>query len=458
MKKIGILSALLCVMATYGQNVKVKKNKVLLDKKEICQFEEVKRNVYNISDLDGKQVMQIVHVAETIMTLEGEKMFRFLKFSKPASEEIYYSDYIMKGLKFSMSGKKTLLRHLIKKNEFLNEGGINKEKLNEFFSKPQPQSSEMEEKAAAYKKAYKVVEDYKLLIDENRVFQKKESEDVAMGSYAIKFLNNPDRTVIRIYDAKGFLTATYERGSILLFDSASIKFRTLSRNQHDIAKMVIERMIIAGYTLGDMQAKKADIRIKNKQDAIATEKQTSNNIYKEAATVTDGDGNTIKGEITIEFEELNASKSGMSSLKNYGGVATLKTVKKNGKFKYTDYKAKNGVKICIDATNKCFVGMKANDVFASKFNEELLVTDNLSLYKSHFLNNTYYFKKKDKKKALKIKSSSVFKKDDSAKMFEKLNEYLSDCSSFSGSINKAEIDLKKLADLKKILSAYNSCQ
>ncbi len=458
MKKFGILSVLLCVMATYGQNVKVKKNKVLLDKKEICQFEEVKRNVYNISDLEGKQAIHIEHIVETRMTLEGEKMFRFLEFTKPGSDEIYYSDYILKGLKFSLSGRKTILRHLIKKNEFLNEKGINREKLDEFFSKSQPRSPEMEEKVAAYKKAYKAVEDYNLRIVKKRVFQKKESEDVAMGSYAIKYLKNPERIEIWIYDATGFLTATYKMGRIVLFDGESIKFRTLSRIQNDIARMVIKRMIIAGYTLGDMQAKKLDLRIKNKQNAILVDKKSSNNIYNEPATVTDEEGNTIKGEITIEFEELNASKSGMSSLKNYGGVATLKTVKENGKFKYRDYKAKNGVRICIDATNKCFLGMKANDAFSSKFNEEIQITDNLSLYKSHFFNNTYYFKKKDKKKALKIKSASLFIKNYSVKMFEKINAYLSDCSIFPESINQAEIDLEKLDDLKKIISVYNNCK
>ncbi|OBX25790.1 hypothetical protein LX77_03836 [Gelidibacter algens] len=297
----------------------------------------------------------------------------------------------------------------------------------------------------------------------NNSIYKVGEKDTLIGTYKTEAIPNYSATRIRVYDAQNFLTATYELGTILFFDSNKIKFSAEksslignAENVADNAKNVIGRMIIAGYTLGDMQAVKADIRRENHKEAVKAEMKTSVNIYKQLGTITDGEGKEIKGEITVEFEELKSTKSGMASLDNYGGVATLKTVNEKGKFTYTDYKARNGVKFCIDATNKCYLGMRANDAFAAKFNEEIEVTDNLSLYKSHFLNNVYYFKKSDKDKALKIVTSSLLNTDTSEKMFEKIFEYLKDCPDLKSTVNTSEIDLKNETDLKAIVTAFTS--
>ncbi|HEX9601769.1 MAG TPA: hypothetical protein VF985_09775, partial [Mariniflexile sp.] len=174
--------------------------------------------------------------------------------------------------------------------------------------------------------------------------------------------------------------------------------------------------------------------------------------------VTDAEGHTINGKITIEFEELESEKSGMSSLNNYGGVVTLTTIDEKGKTKSTNYKAKDGVKFCLDESKKCYLGMKANDAFAAKFNEEIHITDHVNLYKSYFLTNVYYLKKSDKDKALKIITSTMLKSDTSEKMFEKIFDYLNDCLSLKSKINTPEIDLKTEAGLKTIIAAYNNCK
>jgi hypothetical protein len=51
----------------------------------------------------------------------------------------------------------------------------------------------------------------------------------------------------------------------------------------------------------------------------------------------------------------------------------------------------------------------------------------------------------------------MFQKENSIKQFEEVYEYLSDCPAIKDSINPSTIDLKKVADLEKIITAYNSC-
>jgi hypothetical protein len=259
-----------------------------------------------------------------------------------------------------------------------------------------------------------------------------------------------------VFDATGFLTATYELGTIIFFDGNSIKFKAHSNNNLDNAQRVIERMIIAGYTLGDMQAIKATIRINNNREAVKSEKKTSANIYKEKATVYDSEGNTIEGELTLEFKELASQTSNVSSLKNYGGVATLKTIKDNGKYKYTDYKAKDGVRLCLMATDDCYQGISTKGMTAPKFNLEVETSGKLKLYKSEAF-NYYVIKKETAEKGLIISASAMFKDDNSEKMFQNIFAYLDDCPGLKETLDTSEINLKEEDDLIKILSAYNNC-
>ena len=447
---------LLCFVGVYSQNVKVKKDKVFIEKQEVCKLVTINRNHYEIQDLSGKPIFNFQFESEMGTTLDGEEQFDFLKFMKPNDASVYYSDYDLTGLKMSFSGEKTLIRHLIKKNGFLSESSINHNKINDFFSQPRPRSKEMEEKQQLYQEAYKYVEDFNLRFNGNEILKVVEEKDTLVGTYKIRH-DKSGFTTIHIYDAKVFLTATHKAGTISLFDGNRIKFRTFSRDENENARKVVERMIIAGYTLGDMQVVKADIRIKKHIEAVKAEKQTSVNIYEQEATVYDAEGNTIKGELTLEFYELESQKSGISSLTNYGGVATLKTVKENGKYKYTDYKAKDGVKICLETSGKCFQGIKTIGITPPKFNEEVDVTGKLKLYKSKSF-NYYVIKKEDTQRGLIVSASTLFKSNNSEKMLQDMFEYLSDCPSLKHKLIASEIDLKNEAAIKKIVTTYNSCK
>jgi len=118
-----------------------------------------------LQSLEGKEVLDFEFESNTIETLEGDKRFDFLKFKSNTDDQVYYSDYDLSGLKMSFSGKKTLVRHLIKKNQFLNKDGINNTKIEDFFSEPRPRSSKMGEKIVQYKDAYQAVEDFNLKIE-----------------------------------------------------------------------------------------------------------------------------------------------------------------------------------------------------------------------------------------------------------------------------------------------------
>ena len=455
-KPILKLMLMLCLINVYGQNVKIKKDVLSIDKKDICKFKETERNHYTVQDLDSHTVFNIEFESETVATLDGDAMFSYLKFKKPDSDAVYYCDYDLTDIKISFSGDKTLARHLISKNQFLNENGINYVKTEDFFSKPQPRNIEIEEKTKLYKIAYQEVEDFNLKIVGNKIYKVGE-KDTLVGSFKFEAIPNFNDTRIKFFDAKGFFTATYELGNIIFFDSNKIKFKLISRDNTENVKRVVERMIIAGYTLGDMQSKKAQIRLENHREEVKAEKKTSSNIYNEKATVYNEDGSTVNGEITLEFYELESQKSGMSSIQNYGGVASLKAANETGKYSTKNYKAKEGLRFCIDATNECYRGVKTNGLTAPKFNLEIDVSGSLKLYESKFA-NYYIIKKEDTEKGLIVDPYALFKGDNSKKMFEDIFEYLSDCPSLKNSLDISNIDLKNVDDLKKIVTTYNNCK
>ncbi len=252
MKAIVKIMMMFCVINIIAQKVKIKKGILSIDKVEVCQFQKVKTNTYDINDLEGKPVLKLVLKADTAETLQGDERLSQIKFSNTKDSDFYYSAYDLKGLKFSLSTEKTLARHLIKKNQFLSKDGINYKNIEEFFSVPRSENKEIVNKFNEYEKAYQSVEDFDLKIDGKNIIK----GEVIVGYYKIEYQNNPEKIIIRVFDAKNFLTATYDLGYIVFFDNKKVKFILLGNNQNDNAVRVIERMIIAGYTLGDTLAKK----------------------------------------------------------------------------------------------------------------------------------------------------------------------------------------------------------
>ncbi len=464
MKKVFKIIALLGIVNLYSQDVKVKKNIVLIEKNEVCKLIKLEKNHYEIQDLNENKIFSFQIEEESITALRGLETFKYLKFSKPNDSQIYYSDYATKDLKFSFNYETTIIRHLISENEFISESGINYNKLKDFFSQPRPRSKTLEQKVAEYKEAYKVITDINLKFDNNQII-KGGAQDTFIGTYKFESVPNPNginsislsnNKLIKIFDATGFLTATYAGNTIRLFDRNEIKFYAVSNDNIENAQKVVERMIIGGYTLGDMQTKIANINRKKRQEILRDEMRNSDNIYNKKAIVYDAQGNTTEGVITLEFYELENKKSGMSSLNNYGGVATLKTLKENGNYTYTTYKAKDGVKICLEETGECYKGISTKGMKAPKFNLEIEVSGNLKLYKS--ITNEYYIIKKDtSENGLILVASTVLKKDNSENMFEDLFEYLNDCTGLKETLNTSEIDAKNEDDLMKIVTIYNSC-
>lgn len=456
MKNNFTIILFLCLTITYAQKVKVKKDILAIEKNEVAIFIEEERNQYQLQTLDGSPLMGITFESKKVGTLEGDETFEFLKITKPDSDEVYYSDYDRSTFKSSFNGTTSLVRHLIVNNKFLSENGIDQKNIDTFFSQPRPQSSAITDAEATYAEAFESVIDFDLKLDKNKIYKGGDS-NVLVGSYGFKEIPNMNITSIKVFDATGLLVGTHSGSTIMLFDGNKIKFNAYSNNNQENAKKVIERMIIAGYTLGDMKAVKAEIRSDQRKEDVAEELETSSNIYDQKATLYDEDGSALEGTVKLEFKELETSKSGMSSLNNYGGVVTLTTVKENGKNKYEDYKAKDGVRFCLTDSNVCYQGISTKGMTAAKFNEEIAVDGNLKLYKS--VSFTYYvIKKENEKKGLIVSKSSLFKADNSEKMFEDIFEYLEDCPDLKNNINSSEIDLDKESDLMILLQAYNSCK
>lgn len=443
----------------YSQKIKIKNNILFIEKNEVCRFEKEDNTHYKLSNLEGDLVFNLAFLSEQIETMEGTKTFKYLVFSRPKSKDKYYSDYDISGLKISFNGQKTIVRHLLEKNHFLNENSINYDKINTFFSQLQPKSTLAAEKAKEFEQAYATISDFNLAFDNNKIIRKAKPEDIYIGKYKIsmKTQGKQQIPVLKVYDAKNFLTVTYEQENILFFDGNSAKYSLgVERLTPEQAKKIITRMVIYGYTLGDMQETKHQAMQNKKAKQVAIEKQYYNNIYNERATIYDNMGTKMaEGIATLEFEEMKSKQSGMTSIQNYGGVVTLQTTDSKGKKKYKDYKAKEGLRVCIESTGRCYQGIKTGGLSAPKFNEEVKVLENVGLYKSQY--NYYIIKKINQQKGLIVRTKELFKGDVSDKILNNILQYLNDCPKLKEKINFSEVDLDKEEDLIHIVTTYSNC-
>jgi AAA+ superfamily predicted ATPase len=123
------------IFSTYSQEVEIKKDKVLLDGKEILRYE--KENIFNQSFYSLTDDEEILHFRfsnnETQQYLEDDYfILDFLKEKiKVESSEVYRATVIMSSRKSS----EKLIKWLLKDKVLNTDGTINSEKLDNFHQK-----------------------------------------------------------------------------------------------------------------------------------------------------------------------------------------------------------------------------------------------------------------------------------------------------------------------------------
>jgi len=481
MKKITCILLLLLSATVMAQKIKIKKGKLLIDKKEVCLFEKKENRSYLVSNLDGSKEFMVTVASEKGETLEGEKQVSQVKYWRPDTEEFYYSDYDTTGLKFTFSASKFLASFLFHKKEFITKEGIDKELIQNFFSSPKPKNDVLVRLENEYQKEISKIIGFGLVVEKDRFYKVRTDEELArlnvkgnkekyrrkyLGKFLVQYDKFDQITLLNIFDATSFSVAQYNTIHLNLFDGKSIKYirNDLSKiNFETSARKILERLIIEGYTFGDTRGdirnqklkEEALVKKQKKEAALKKELNETVNIYNQQAIVYTSEG-VVEGKGNLEFSELKSIKhKGMLNLSSYGGDVVLESADPKNPYKKRFYKAKDGVRVYFKNLDEYYVGV---DLMKGKmkFNKEIEIGGPLELYFSPKY-NYYILKRKDQEKGISLPVLDPLTKFNMVKKsLNRIDEYFSDKSDFLKSNTLGGSDLLSELVLKEFVRKYNA--
>lgn len=192
-------------------------------------------------------------------------------------------------------------------------------------------------------------------------------------------------------------------------------------SQDKVANRMVRKLFANGYTLGDMKDTVVN-HVNNKNKMAESEaKSNSRNIYNSPGYIVDKNGTKKEGNITIEFESIDAKlgkEKGMGDLTNYGGTVTLNV---DGKDEF--FKAKDGVKFCTG--ERCFIGVAGVKLFGENTFAEI-ISENKENYVLLDVKNPddYYLKLANQTKAVYLGERGGFGKRKPEKIKKIFDEYV----------------------------------
>lgn len=127
MKKIALL-LFFTISLGFSQEIKTKKDKVLLNKKEVAKIDK-KKGIYYLNSLDDKQQYSFDRTNEFLVNGRLLLTYQVKNLIDNQENTLMYQNPII-----HISGESTLLNNLILKSDFITENGVENEKFNHFFS------------------------------------------------------------------------------------------------------------------------------------------------------------------------------------------------------------------------------------------------------------------------------------------------------------------------------------
>lgn len=484
--KTKLLIFILIPLFSFSQKLKTKKDKILIDEKEVAIFEDKIRDNYVLFDLQGNKKMTVVY--KTLM--EGQTIVdQWLVIAN--SDESKKTEIPYEVLITSLSSSKIIFHLLSVKYQLFDANGFNQSKIDEFFNTNRESIGEKATKAKI--SLLKDREEKKSVIER---YNPSVAHDGTvnfggnMGSYlagristsnAVVSNSMGEKPIVKVYDldnilvASAVVTGNYDNEvNVELFNSKSFKYAASKRfstlDNSLFYKELIGELLFREYTLGH-QAKEYIGDIRSKKVDLA--KQKSNNLYNVKGYVVDEKGDKYVGLLSINFERLNldlASNGGTNGETNdpvYGKTVSVKYSNEKGQERIKSFEAKNNIKFVVneDPNNEVvYQGMKVKgDAVKKILSASSLSFNNAYFYKMLFTENenSVYVDPVDQKRyVIKIKSNDsgqIIDNRENQKIAVEVAEYLQKCQNLAKEINSGAFDLKKLENLVTIIKEFNSC-
>lgn len=481
MKKIIFLLLLIPFMA-FSQKIKTKKDKVLVDEKEIAILNDKVRDQYELSDLTGAKQFTVEY--KTLM--EGQTIINqwLVLTSADGSKktEIPYDVLIT-----SFSPTKVILHLLSAKYQLFDANGFNKQKIDEFFN---TQRENIGEKATNAKiDLVKTRQEKKEKVSRYRPSVQKDGTVIFGGntgtSIVGKITSTPYTTwgnnnFVSVYDLDNILVAKAKITDnanndieVELFNNNKFTYPSEKRfstidNSMFFAELVGE-LVYRDYTLGH-QAKSYNKEILNEKIKLA--KERSKNLYNVNGYAFDEKGVKYEGILTAQFEKLDINQTGdnqvVDAIDNYGKFVTVKYKNEKGNVRSKTLSAKDNIRFYVknsDGSETCYQGMKVKGDAMKKFSNAMsLGFNNAYFYKTLYTekdnsvlvdpieSDRFVIRLKDKSEGQMIDSRN------NEKLTTELSEYLATCKNLAKEIKDGAFDLKIEENLINIVKEYNSCK
>ncbi|HEX9978953.1 MAG TPA: hypothetical protein VGB50_00140 [Flavobacterium sp.] len=480
MKKMLLLALLLPVMAV-AQKIKTKKDRVLIDEKEVAILNDKVRDQYILSDLAGTKMLTIEYKGMS----EGDVIIN--QWLAVTSQEGKTTEIPYEVLITSFSPTKIILHLLSAKYNLLDANGFNKQKIDEFFAAEresisdkslqakvvaQTEGREKKEKISRYQPLVK--NDGTIMFGGNagtRIAGK------AIGSPYTPFGSN---NTASIHDLDGMMVANAKiTGNadneviVTLFNDTDFTYRAAHRysgptNVSFFTELVGE-LVARDITLGH-QAKEYQKALLAEKTKLA--KERSRNIYNVRGYAVDGKGVKYDGIITAQFEMLDVNQTGntevVDAIDKYGKNVTIKYRNEKGNERSITLAAKDNVKFFVrnaDGSETAYEGMKVKGDAAKKLSNAMsLGFNNAYFYRTLYSENgnTLLVDPVESDRfVIKLKSSEVgqmIDKRNNKSLSGELSEYLAACPALSKEIRNGAFDLKLEDNLVNIVKEFNTCR
>lgn len=480
MKKIIVLLFLLPTVVL-AQKFKTKKEKVLIDEKEVAILNDKVRDQYEFLDLNN--VKQFTAQYKSIA--EGQTIInQWLELTSADGKiktEIPYEVLIT-----SFSSTKILLHLLSVKYELFDSNGFNQKKIADFFAIQRESISDKTLKAkielvSSKKDKQDKIARYQPFVknDGTIMFGGTVGTNIVGKAIGSSYTPLSGNSTVQIYDLDNVLVANAKikdnadnQVIVDLFNDSNFTYNSQKRyssvDNSMFFKELVGELVYRDITLGH-QAKSYNQKIIDEKIKLA--KERSANVYNVKGYAIDEKGVRYEGIITAQFEKLDINQTGdnqvVDAIDNYGKNVIIKYLNEKGKERLITLTAKENAVFYVknnDGTYTCYKGMKVKgDAMKKLSNAMSLGFNNAYFYKVLFSekeNDLLVDPVEKERYVIKLKSQNTGQMIDNRNnknLSKELSEYLASCKNISNEILKEEFDLKIEENLINIIKEFNSC-
>ncbi len=478
MKKL-ILVLLLLPFLGQAQKIKTKKDRVLVDEKEVAIINDKVRDHYELYDLQNVKQFSFDYKALMNGTQMLNNWLLVTSADGKQSTEIPYEVLIN-----SLSGERVMLTLLSQKYGLFDANGFNKEKIEAFFATERESISSKTLQAKASAQNDKAAKQAK--IAPYNPFVKADGTVVFGGTSGTQIVGKIQRpgafsvfgesqVLVNDLDYITVATATVknmDKVTVKMYDDSQFTYTPTHSITQDYDSAfyteLVGELLFHDFYLGHQAKKYSDDLLQSK---IRLAKERSANLYDLPGYVIDEKGVKTEGRITAIMQKLDVNETGdiavTDAIDTYGKKVSIRYKNEKGSERTKTYSAKEHVRFAVMQKGKevAYEGMKVKgDAMKKLSNAMSLGFDNSYFYKVIFSENgTSLLVDPIEPDRFVIKlpaaaTGQMIDKRNNKNLSAELADYFASCKALSDEIRKGAFDLKEQENLITIIKEYNQCK